>query len=537
MRHPIACGIAVVGLAALAHGQQQLVQHAGPVFSPYGVAVAVLGDVNGDGIGDYAYSDYYADGTFSHSGKIFVRSGAGFGPLYEISGPNVDAYLGKHVEAVGDVDDDGVPDFVATSENGSIVGRVTTYSGVDGSVIASVDMAPAELTVSDLAATGDVDLDGVPDFALGLPYGDAGGTNSGAVRVLGGGDGALIWERIGDSAGESWGQTVGGPGDVDADGFMDFGAGTRLFSVGGTNRGMVRVYAGRTGAVLHEVIGENAGDFLATLAPLGDADGDGFDDFMVGSDGWGPFGGSNKYGLVQAFRGVDGSLLWTVEGASGTSAMGREMTSLGDLDGDGRGEALLGAPDVDDFSDGRVEVHSGATGALLFAFEGGYVGDDFGAALASGDVNGDGVDDILVGSPGMSSVRLFTPTCGAFVPYGSGCAGSGGITPTLGLAGCATPGGTLNFTVDRALGGSTAVLILSLLPADLPFKGCTLLVQPTLLLPLPLGGSGAGKGKVQFPATLTVPTPLISVYVQAFVADPGASHGWASSAAVEIAID
>lgn len=302
---------------------------------------------------------------------------------------------------------------------------------------------------------------------------------------------------------------------------------------------MVRAYAGSSGDVLHEVVGQFNGDWLASLAALGDIDGDGFDDFLVGAPGWGEFFGNGKTGRAQALSGQTGAVLWSVVGATSASQMGSALATSRDVDGDGVPEALLSAIGSGDSEDGLVQVHSGVNGALLLALPGGFNGDDFGAVVAAGDVNGDGKDDLLVGSPGNTRVRIFSSTCGDISSYGSGCPGTGGIAPTLAFVGCATPGGSVTITVDRGLGGSTAFLMLGFDAITAPiFGGCTLLVEPTpFLVALPLSGLGPGLGKIQLPATLAVPTPLVSVFAQAFVVDPGASHGWSTTPGIEFAID
>lgn len=538
MRRPLAVLTAVSALAGLLQAQAELVTHLpeGGVTN-LGWRLAFLGDVNGDGLGDYAYADIF-DGSVGSSGVITVRSGAGFGLLYEVEGVHSFAKLGRGLAATGDLDGDGVPDFAAISDDTAGQAVVTGFSGVDGASLGELAHAvDGEAFSSALAGPGDVNLDGVPDIVLGLPHADTPFFNAGAVNVYHGDGGGLLRGHTGDAEADLWGQEVCALGDLDADGFMDYGGGSAQVDAGGNNRGMLRMYAGQSGAVLHEFVGQFSGDFLAIGAALGDVDGDGHDDALIASPGWGPLG-NGKHGLVQAISGQTGAELWSVSGPSQSADMGRSMAGAGDLDGDGVPDALLGVPELDDFEPGHVQARSGADGALLFEFEDGFNGDSFGAAVAAGDVNGDGVDDLIVGAPSHSRVQVWSATCGAFLTYGDGCPGSAGIEPTLDLVGCATPGGSFNMNIDRSLGGATAMLVLGVGPLSAPiFGGCTLLAEPTVLVPVVLDGSGPGQGKLQIPAELPVPAPLVSLYLQVFVSDPGGAAGWASSPGVELVID
>jgi len=124
--------------------------------------------------------------------------------------------------------------------------------------------------------------------------------------------------------------------------------------------------------------------------------------------------------------------------------------------------------------------------------------------------------------------------------YGQGCVGTGGISPTLSVDGCAVPGSSITLSVGNGFGGSQAFLFLGLGQASLPMgAGCTLNVSPLLPLvvgPLPLSGGGAGNGSVQFGATIPATALPATVYLQGFVSDPGGALGFSNTAGVAIEI-
>ncbi|HVS18761.1 MAG TPA: VCBS repeat-containing protein, partial [Planctomycetota bacterium] len=130
-----------------------------------------------------------------------------------------------------------------------------------------------------------------------------------------------------------------------------------------------------------------------------DVDGDGVEDVLVAS----PFLAYAGFqsGAVGLHSGVGGGLLLTVGGDAPGDHAGWSVVGLEDIDGDGLGDFAVGAIDADtpEAGAGRVRVHSGAGGAVLFEWTGNATSDGFGGTLASaGDVDGDGVLDVLVGA-------------------------------------------------------------------------------------------------------------------------------------------
>src|SRR6185295_15556233 len=150
------------------------------------------------------------------------------------------------------------------------------YSGRDGSLLRSFAGSAGEGLGISVAGPGDLDGDGYPDLVLGAYLSDLNGKDSGAVHVVSGRTGLLIHAPLrGASAGDRFGLSVTGPGDLDRDGVPDIIAGSPPKAPGGS----VTVYSGRTFSVLHTFGSEGVGDsFGQSVEAAGDVNADGFPD-------------------------------------------------------------------------------------------------------------------------------------------------------------------------------------------------------------------------------------------------------------------
>jgi len=145
---------------------------------------------------------------------------------------------------------------------------------------------------------------------------------------------------------------------------------------------------------------------IPSVARAGDADGDGTGDLLVGAYRE-TVDGKDGAGRAYVFGGADGSLLRTLESPNGEvgGRFGWSLAQVGDADGDGTGDLLVGAyrETVDGISRaGRAYVLSGADGSLLQALTSPNAEEDgqFGKSVApAGDANGDGTGDFLIGAP------------------------------------------------------------------------------------------------------------------------------------------
>ena len=224
---------------------------------------------------------------------------------------------------------------------------------------------------------------------------------AGRAYVFSGANGGLIYRKDGSGTfvGPGLGRSVSGAGDVDGDGFSDFifGAPNTMSSLTGFSAGRAYVYSGADGSVIRSVTGANGARLGSSVSGAGDVDGDGFSDYIAGAP-------STNLGAGSAFlySGADGSVIHRINGAGGGDSLGSSVSGVGDVNGDGVPDFVVGAPFADDFGTdaGAAYVVSGATGLAIHELGGSQVSDHFGTSVAAaGDVNGDGTPDIVIGAP------------------------------------------------------------------------------------------------------------------------------------------
>jgi hypothetical protein len=171
-------------------------------------------------------------------------------------------------------------------------------------------------------------------------------------------------------------------------------------------------HSSRAQTLVHTLVGGAPGDRFGTaIAALGDLDGDGVDEFVVGAPGDDTAG--LDAGLVRLFSGASGAALHTFLGSTAGDFFGTSLAAVGDVDGDGFGDFVVGAPQVDyvlgewggytypAFGSGYVKVFSGQTYGVIHHLSGTAANEGYGLSVAGGtDVDGDGVPDFMVGGPG-----------------------------------------------------------------------------------------------------------------------------------------
>lgn len=377
-----------------------------------GFATATLGDVDGDGVseiitGDREYSRN--DGSRVYHGIVRVHSGANGALIYAIEGENSYDGFGHAVADAGDTNQDGVSDFIVgawdASPNGlTSAGSAYVFSGADGS---QLHVFHGHTAYGDygfsVAGAGDTDNDGYDDVVIGDPYDTFfGGTvGAGYVEVRSGADGT-VQRTLNGSTYELVGFAVGYAGDVDNDGFDDVYITSPAWDNGTLfNAGRFQVYSGRLWSVLREFQGDASDTFFGNSVATGaDLDGDTHDDYLIGA----PFAAPASTGFVQTGAAyaysVTGPLIRTFVGEQFGDQFGHSVAILQDLNGDGYGECLVGAPMASPNSiwqSGSAYVFSGMDGGQMARVDGIDYFHEFGHQVsACTDLNGDGQHEFLI---------------------------------------------------------------------------------------------------------------------------------------------
>jgi hypothetical protein len=321
----------------------------------FGYRVLALPDVDGDAVGDFIVAAPHADtagGT--RAGRVSVYSGGSGLLIRDHDGGSSSQDLGYSLAAIHDLDADGVGDYLVGAPQGQ--GEVYAYSGATGSLLFTLSKGPGGQSFGfTLATIGDVDADGVDDFAVGTW---SGGNGRGVVDVFSGATQANLTTIVGvppDDAGI--GKSLAGGGDFDGDGVPDLVVGDPSHLTNGTDSGAVIVYSGATWAPLVTWYGRNAMDqFGVSVSCIGDANADGVPDVLIGSSI-----GYKRRGNAFLYSGRSGQRLFRFVADGPATKFGQSIGAAGDLTGDGLADLLVGATDDSKAGHhtGRVFVYSG----------------------------------------------------------------------------------------------------------------------------------------------------------------------------------
>lgn len=184
---------------------------------------------------------------------------------------------------------------------------------------------------------------------------------------------AIIGEWVGEAQGDSYGWIARNIGDVDGDGIADITTSAPGNSQAGASAGKIYVYSSKTKKLLWSQTGSAAGSRLGNgIEAAGDVNRDGIPDVVAG----GP-------GTDEAFvySGRDGAVLLTLKPKSTGIGFGTKASGIGDVNGDGHDDVVIGAPKADQ-STGAAYLFSGRDGSLLSTLRGERAGDRFGSAAA-----------------------------------------------------------------------------------------------------------------------------------------------------------
>jgi MYXO-CTERM domain-containing protein len=412
-----------------------------------GSSVASAGDINGDGYGDVIVGATNFDNGETDEGRAFVYLGSASGlsttAAWTAESNQAFSYFGRSASA-GDVNGDGYGDVIVGAwlfDNGQTdEGRAFVYLGSASGLstaaawTAEPNQADARLG-SSVASAGDVNGDGYGDVIVGATNFDNGETNEGRAFVyLGSASGLSMgpaWTAESNQALAGFGISVASAGDVNGDGYSDVIVGASTFGNGEMNEGRAFVYLGAasglsTTAAWTAESNQAVAFFGSSVASAGDVNGDGYGDVIVGASFFdnGETEEGRAFVHLGAASGLSTAAAWTAESNQAGALFGCSVASAGDVNGDGYGDVIVGAPGFSngETDEGRSFVYLGSASGLATAAawtaESNQASAYFGRSVASaGDVNGDGYGDVIVGA------RLFdngeTDEGRAFVYLGS----------------------------------------------------------------------------------------------------------------------
>ncbi|GJM21510.1 MAG: hypothetical protein DHS20C15_14250 [Planctomycetota bacterium] len=508
----------------------------------FGDVIANAGDIDADGVDDLII------GSPTHQvdrGRVELISGRTGGSLISFVGAPGDR-MGRAVAGLGDVNGDGHSEFAYSSPGSSLVSgfvfydRVTVYDYGNDTVLHTRWFLSNDGNGASLSGGGDSDGDGLPELLIGAPGYDAPGLgNAGRVwrlRVTATAS-SLQAVATGTQTGEGMGHAVAWIGDTHGDGIDRFATSSPYRDeFGDVDVGRVYLFDG-LGNAEWDFSGptQDNGRFGWSLAGGGDFSGDGLPDVIIGS----PYytgGGLDDRGRVGVNRGFNADILAFRYGDSANDLLGWDVEPVVF---DGATHVLAGAPGDGEtggisFNDpGEVHRLSMPSLATTWSDTGDASWGHLGRAVAAlGDMNGDGSEEWAVGQPFPIDAQTNTDGnvyiyggathVAAASHFGAGLAGTLGIPSIDALGTPKIPSNSL-VRIENSLGLSTpALLFLGFSTAAIPFKGGTVHVNPfkiqSFLMPAP---------RIDFLVALQDDHTLhgLTAYVQAAMADPAAPLG------------
>jgi hypothetical protein len=381
----------------------------------FGGSVSTAGDVNGDGYSDVIVgADAYDNGE-TDEGRAYVYHGSASGlsdsPAWTAEGDQESAHFGYSVSTAGDVNADGYSDVIVGAylyDNGNLdEGRAFVYHGSASGLSASAAWTAESHQVnaqfgSSVSTAGDVNGDGYADVIVGAPFYDNGNLNEGRAFMYHGSMSGLsataAWTAESDQSGARFGHSVSTAGDVNGDGYADVIIGAIYYRHGEKYEGRAFVYYGLpserdSSAAWSEESDALSVQFGQSVATAGDVNGDGYGDVIVGAplyDGSSPEEG-RAYAYYGSAWGLSTAADWVASTLEAYGWSGRSVSTAGDVNGDGYADVVV--TDVNR----AVVYHGSATG--ISSVPAWARLETSPCACGAGDVNGDGYADVIVGAP------------------------------------------------------------------------------------------------------------------------------------------
>jgi hypothetical protein len=436
-----------------------------------GYSVAGIGDFNGDGIADFAIGARAADNAGYDVGSAYIVFGVagGLPPGFDLAGldgtngvrldgPASAALFGQDVSGLGDVNGDGLADVLVsafhTGGGGFVVYGTSaalppalSVTGLDGSNGFRV-LGATDLSTNGGADVGDINGDGFADIVVGASSDDATSPDAGAlfvifgsasprpatvdVRGLNGSNGFVLHAA---GSGQHLGAGIA-VGDFNDDGFDDI-----LVGGGAFLDDAYVIYGKPTFDAAYDA-SDIDGDFGSRFHAFsigGDAlvaadlNGDGIDDLVIGGYNDGPqtegtlfvvFGREDGFPVSTNLSSLDGTNGFRINGELPNQYFGATAANAGDINHDGVDDIVIGTLTGQSYVIlGRVTGFEAVMNAAdldgLTGFEiDGPAGAQVGRAIAGiGDIDADGFDDLLLGAAMLDNTG--TAAGGAYILHGS----------------------------------------------------------------------------------------------------------------------